>query len=133
MSPTLELWGTIVDRLKADAGVGALIGDRVYDRVPADRTFPYASKGPSDELQSDAECIEAVEITLQIDVWSQTVGFTEASKVAAAIRNALHRYSLTLTTNALVEIEHRQTRFLNDPDPLTSHAAIEFVATVEVN
>ena len=134
MSPTLELWGAIAARLKAYSALTALIGsNNVHDRVPGTATLPYVRRGPADELQIDAECVNAVEVTFQIDAFSQAVGFVEVARIAAAVRDALHRHSLTLTTKGLVEIEHRQTRYFDDPDPLTSHAAIEFVATVEVN
>lgn len=133
MSPTLELQGAIVARLKAYAALTALVGTRVLDPVPVGAAFPYVSIGPSDELQEDAECVEAVVVTMQIDAWSRQPGIAEVSRIADAVRAALHRYALTLSTNALVEIEHRQTRRLRDPDGQTNHAAVEFTATIEVN
>ena len=57
--PDLEFQGAIVTAFKADAGVTALVGQRVYDSFPPDVIFPYISIGPSDELQIDAECISA--------------------------------------------------------------------------
>lgn len=132
-SAALELQGAIVARLKAFAPLAAFVAGRVYDRIPANAPaiFPYVSFGPEDHVQDDAECISGTEITIQIDAWSQAVGRPEVKKVAEAVRSALHNADLPLSDNALVSLEHRQTRLLTDPDGLTSHAALEFVAFIE--
>jgi len=130
-SPSLELQGAVVARLKADAEVTALIGTRVYDRVPDNGTFPYVSFGPEQVLSVDADCITGFEINMQIDAWSRSMGFPEVKRIAEAVRASLHGYDLAIADNALVSFEHRQTRIFRDPDGLTNHAAIEFVAIVE--
>lgn len=130
-SPTLELQGAIVARLKADAAVTALIAGRVYDAVPPNPTFPYVSFGPSDELSDDADCITGFEISMQIDCWSRSVGFPEVRRISDAVRAALVATDLPITANALVYFNHRQTRLFRDPDGLTSHAALSFDAFAE--
>jgi len=132
-SATLELQGAIVARLKAVPAVTALIGQRVYDAVPTPVDFPYVSFGPSDELPDNAECVLADEVTFQLDAWSREPGFPEVRQVASAVRDALHEHEFNLTANAFVSFEHRATRVFRDPDGLTSHAAIEFRALVEIN
>lgn len=130
-SPTLELQGAIVARLKAEAGVTGIVGQRIYDPVPAGAVFPYVSMGPREELSDDAECITGIEATMQIDAWSRSGGFSEVSRAADAVRDAIHGYEFNLTTNALVLFEHRLTRIFRDPDGITSHAAMTFTALVE--
>lgn len=130
-SPELELQGAIVARLKADAGVTALVGQRIYDPVPPGATFPYVSFGPRDSLSDDADCITAFEITMQIDAWSRDPGFKQALQIADAVRNALHDHEFNLTVNAAVLFEHRTSRTFRDPDGLTSHSAITFTGFVE--
>lgn len=130
-SPTLELQSTMVTRLKAYAPLTALIGARVYDSVPSSAAFPYVSFGPEQTIQDDADCSEGFEIFMQIDAWSRSVGFPEVKRVAEAVRGALHEYELPLIDNALISLVHRQTRVFRDPDGLTNHAAVEFVALVE--
>lgn len=137
-SPTHELQVAIVGRLKAAPGVTAFVGQRVYDSVPDEQSrisatgaaWPYISMGPSDELSDDYECIDGYEISFQIDVWSQEVGYPEARKIADAVRGAL-KAELPLTDNAMVSFTHTITRYLRDPNPLTSHAAMTFTALVE--
>ncbi|MBK3745622.1 DUF3168 domain-containing protein [Paraburkholderia aspalathi] len=129
-SPTLELQQALFSRLTTNAALIALIGDRVYDWVPENPTYPYVSFGPMDETSADADCVDAFEISMQLDVWSRSVGYEEARQVADVIRRAL-KADLSLTENALVYLVHRQTRVFRDPDGLTSHAALTFEAVAE--
>lgn len=130
-SPELELQGAIVARLKADAGVTALISTRVYDPVPPNPTFPYSSFGPRDAISDDADCVTGYEINWQIDAWSQQPGSKQAMQIADAIRSSLHGHDFILTDNAAVFFEHRVTRTFRDPDGLTTHAAMTFTGFVE--
>lgn len=132
MSPSLELQDAIVRRLKADSGVIALVGNRVFDVAPASASYPYVAMSAVDDLQADAECVEAVEVTFLIDCWSRSPGTVECAKIVEAVRAALHRYPLGLTTNALVEIYCRQTRRFMDPDNKTAHGVVEMAATIEL-
>lgn len=131
--PALTLQKAIRDKLLASGDVVALVGQRIYDRVPMDAVYPYISIGPAQTFADDAECIEGFEVFQQIDVWSQKPGFPEEKEIAGAVRSAIHRIDLSLDGFELIEIEHRVTRHMRDPDGLTSHAAIELRAMVETN
>lgn len=130
-SPSFELQVAIVTRLKAAAAVTAFVGARVYDSVPENPTFPYITVGEGDETSDDADCVDGFEISLDIDVWSRAQGFPEAKKISDEVRKALKSPELTIPTNALVDFRHRQTRFLRDPDGLTSHAVMTFEGFAE--
>lgn len=130
-SPELELQGEIVKRLKADPAVVALVAQRVYDTVPANATFPYVSYGPADALTVDADCITALDVGVQLDVWSRNPGYPEADRIVDAVRRALHEAAIELPTNALVLFEHRQSIVRRDPDGLTSHGIMSFSAIIE--
>lgn len=131
-SPLLELTGAIVPRLKSYAPLTGIVGARIYDIAPADAAFPYVTLGAAHEIQDDAECIDAVSIMFRIDAWSRSPGFPEVMRIAHAVRGALHRHEFTLSDNAFVEMQHRRTDRLRDPDGLTSHAVIEFGAIIEI-
>lgn len=131
MGVELELQGEAVKRLKAFAPLTALVGARIYDQPSSRAEHPYVSLGPVQAVSDGAECLTAFEVTMQVDAWSKKVGRVEVSKIAAAVRAALHDHDLSLAENALLSIQHRQTRILPDPDNQISHAAIEFVALVE--
>jgi predicted DNA-binding protein len=130
-SVALELQAAIVARLRTYAPLTALVGARVYDEPPSAPTFPYVSLGPDQVISDDAECLTSFEAFLQLDAWSRQQGQVEAKQISEAVQAALHEYDLPLATNALLEIRHRQTRHLPDPDGETTHAVIEFVALVE--
>jgi len=130
-SVELELQGAIVQRLKADPAVTALIAGRVYDAVPSSAVFPYVTIGPVDAVEDDADCITGLDVAQQVDCWSRAVGFPEVKKIADAVRASLHDFDLVLTGNALVFFEHRTTRITRDPDGLTSHGILGFEAAVE--
>ena len=127
----LELQGAVLAQLKADAAVMSLLAGRVHDHVPEETSHPYCSFGPADAVQEDDDCSNAVTVALQIDVWSRKPGSAEAKGIAAAIRRSLHDADLTLTDNALVYIQHRDTSTFTDADGLTTHAAMTFEAVVE--
>lgn len=137
MSPMLELQGAIITRLKTNTLVASICDGRVYDHVPrgpnGDITarFPFVAIGASDEVQDDADCIVALEMFIDIEVWSRSVGFPEARELTHAVRLALHDHDLNLSTNALVFFQHRQTRTFRDPDGITSHAVLGFEAVAE--
>lgn len=131
MDPDLELQGAIVTALKADPVLQALIGQRVYDQPPDNPQFPYVSYGPSDSIEDDADCIQTQDIFVQLDAWSRAVGFPEVKKIADAVRVALNDRDLPIQVNALVCLQHRQTRTLRDSDGITSHAAISLEAFIE--
>jgi hypothetical protein len=131
--PALTLQKAIRDKLLASSDVVALVGQRIYDRIPNDPDYPYISIGPAQTFAEDAECIEGFEVFQQIDIWSQKPGFPEEKEIAGAARVAIHRVDLSLDGFVLVEIEHRVTRHMRDPDGLTSHGAIEFRAMIETD
>lgn len=133
-SPELELQGAIVARLKADVGLMALVNG-VYDQPP-DTAFAtpkesYVTIGEAQFLRDDATCVNGGEVYLTLHAWSRKVGYPIAKQIADAVAESLHLAPLTLATNRLISIMHRQTRVFRDTDGLTSHAVIDFVANVE--
>lgn len=137
MSPTLELQGAIVPRLKAHAALAAIVGGRVYDHVPRSSAgevtgqFPFVALGHWAEAPDDADCIEGAEIFGRVECWSRGVGKPEALRMAEAVRAALHNAEIDLTANALVDLEWVRTDTIRDPDGLTHFAVVEIRALVE--
>lgn len=129
MDPTLDLQGAIYRHLSEGSPV--LLSVPIYDRVPQSAKPPYVSFGPSDALSDDADCITTLETTIQLDCWSTEPGFPEVRRISDEVRRALHNADLSLTYNALVLLQHRQTRYIRSSDGLTSHAAMTFEATIE--
>lgn len=146
MDPSYELALAALNALRADSEMISLIGTKLYDRVPekqvngqtvADVTSPYVSMGPVTVLSDDADCIDGVEVTFQLDAWSWGAGEAYSSvqvrKIAHAMRRVLHETELALDKNALVVLTHTLTRILRDPDGITNHAAVQFTGIVEIH
>lgn len=130
-SAELELQGAIVTRLKADAALSALISSRVYDQPPSPVTYPYVTIGEAQTLRDDATCVSGGRVFLTLHAWSQAVGFPQVKQIADAVVESLHLAPITLPTNHLISLMHRQTQVFRDSDGLTSHAVIDLVANVE--
>jgi hypothetical protein len=130
-SVELELQGALVGRLKADAPLTVLVQGRVYDQPPAPATYPYVTIGEAQTIRDDATCVSGGQVYLTLHAWSIKPGFPEVKQVADAVVESLHLAPITLPTNRLISIMHRQTRTFRDADGLTSHAVIEFVANTE--
>lgn len=134
----LELQGAIVSRLKADSAIVAIVGSRVFDHVPRDpgtgeilAQYPLVAIGATDELTDVVDCIDVIDLSIDVDCWSRAPGFPEVRRLAHAVRMALHEAEITMSQNALVLIQHRQTRTFRDEDGLTSHAVLTFEAALE--
>jgi hypothetical protein len=131
-----ELQVAIVGALRADSNLIALVDSRVYDRVPVadgkiSATFPYISFGPVQDLPEGADCVDASELVIQIDVWSRDPGFREGRMVAKAVKNALDEETLQLTDNALVYFTFSGRRDERAPDGLTTLIVCTFRAGIE--
>ncbi|GGD30745.1 DUF3168 domain-containing protein [Aureimonas glaciei] len=124
---SLALQSAIVALLKGND----IAGDRIYVLPNAASTFPYVSMGPADATEDDAECIDGVEATQQIDVWSRSGSNAEAMLIAGQIRRLIHRQDIPITAATIAEIEVRSVRLFRDPDGKTTHVVIEVRAIIE--
>lgn len=128
-----ELQRLLFATLTGDAAIMA-IANGVYDKIP---TSPFGTKtayisfGPMDATEDDAECITGLSVTVQLDIWSRAVGFLECRNLTDLVRKKLHRASLVLADNALVDINVTLTRVFRDPDGLTSHGVVSVECLVE--
>jgi len=144
MEPTYELQLAALNALRASTALTAIVGTKIYDRVPEkqvngqivpDVASPYISFGPVTVISDDADCIDGIEVTFQLDAWSWGSGLAYGSvqvrQIAGLIRKALNNAELSLADNAFVAIRHELTRILRDSDGVTNHAAIQFTAIIE--
>ena len=97
--PALALQAALVARLKANAGVTALVGARVYDEPPQNVQFPYVRIGTVDlaPLRLSGPCTHE-DLVLSVEAHSRPVaGRVEAARIAHAIRLALDGGGFTVT------------------------------------
>jgi len=96
--PALALQAALVAALKADAGVSALVGARVYDEPPQNVVFPYIRIGSVDLRPLRMSCQTDEDFVFSIEGHSRPVaGRVEASRLAHAVRVALDGATLTVT------------------------------------
>lgn len=132
MSTSVDLQTLIYDRLVADAGVHAVVKDRIYDRVPEKGFFPYITIGTGFLIEDDADCITGVVEITHVQVWSRKQGgFKEAKQGAAAVKQALHLYSVVPDNSALVDLRLLTIAYLDDLDGITKQANLRFQAIME--
>jgi Protein of unknown function (DUF3168) len=128
--PSLELQQTLVVVLKNN--IGSDVGPRIYDEVNPSATFPYVTLGESQVLPDKAECIDGVEVFVQIDVWTRNGnGYVQTKQIAKNIKAVLDDKPPTLPGYIAVIFEHQETRYMKDPDGLTRHAALTFRSLIQ--
>lgn len=132
LRPALATW------LRNDTEVRAAFGAstvQVFAKLPpVNAQSPYIFIAGLFVLDDLAECIDAAEVDVQIDVWSLTVppGFAEAETIAAAVKASLARLedngnspAFTLASFRVVSSQAISTTYLTDPsDGKTVHAVI---------
>lgn len=135
MSASYEVTAAILAALKAAPTVSGPTGGRIYGRPPADASLPYVSLGPTTEQDDSVEGIDALEMSIQLDVWSAGTGEAfsdvEVRKIASAIRKALHDTEMDLPTAGAVLLQHRITRIAREADGITNRAIVTMTAIVE--
>jgi Protein of unknown function (DUF3168) len=125
--PSLELQLAIVARLKGDSGVQGVVGQRIYDEVPINPTFPYISIGDNQVLPDKADCIDGTEIFWQLDGWARDKEDPPTCKqISKAVVAAMDDLPLTITGYDNIVCELNTINYLHDPDGTTRHVAINF-------
>jgi|SRR6185503_11429246 len=129
--PSYPIQVAIVSALKADAGVAAIISNRVYDTVPEKPQFPYVTLGDMQVLPDKADCIDGSELSIQIDGWSRAVGYPEVKRLGSAVVAALDDAEIPINGHVAVVFELQSVNYVRDPDGVTRHAIITFHALTE--
>ena len=131
-SPSVEFQDAVLAALVADAGVGTLAGDRIYDKAPEGAVFPYITFGPSDYVLEDLDCIDLRIESLQLDIWARNEGrLWPARELADAVRKALHLANIGLADHALALVRVEQVRVFLDADGVTAHGVVTLEAEIE--
>lgn len=130
-APDTALQRAMYAALIAAPDMVALVGGRVFDRVPADAGFPRITFGEMQTIDDDGDCVPACEVIATLDVWSRAVGSLEAKDLCWAVRRALDDAPLDLGDHALVSLDCDGSRIFTDPDGLTTHGVVTFRALIE--
>jgi len=97
------LQAAIYQRLVGDAALAALVGDAIYDVVPAgELPATYVSLGPEEVRDASDKTGEGALHYLTISVVTVEAGFAQAKAAAGAVSDALVGMPLTLSRGRLV-------------------------------
>ena len=115
-------------RTRIIAQVPGLTG--VYDRATDSTAFPYATLGASYWTDDSVECIEAREITLQIDLWHSQSNKGVAEDLTDDIATALRGWA-DIDALTMHPLEIDTVRVTDDPDGVSVHGIVIVRAMVE--
>lgn len=131
----------VVTALKADAGVTALIGQRVYDYVPEDDvSYPFVSLGDDTVEDDGTKSFDMAEIHFTVHAWDTGDrnaasggyrGRKRVKQILDAVAAVLHHGSLTLTGHTLVEMHLSYGEIAQEPDGLTFHGVHRYRALTQ--
>lgn len=131
--PALALQAALVAALRADAGVAALVGARVYDEPPQDVVLPYVRLGNLDASALRMDCHTDTDITVSIECHSRPAsGRVEAGRMAYAVRLALDDVSLTLAGHTLDWCYYLTESVTRAPDGRSYIAVVAFEASTGI-
>ncbi|AFA44854.1 DUF3168 domain-containing protein [Rhodobacter capsulatus] len=129
--PALALQAALVARLRADAGVGALVGARVYDEPPDGATLPLVRIGNIDVAPERMDGCTDEAVTFSIEAHSRPIsGRVEASRIAHAIRSALDEADFVVTGHHLDWCQFLTQAVTRGADGKTYVATVAFQAAL---
>ncbi len=129
--PTLALQSAAVAALLADGGVGALVGDRIYDAPPRNATFPYLTFGDMRVVDWSTATEAGAEHRLTLDVWSRERGRRQSYEIVQAVNAVLDDAALALDDHVLVNLRFEAADLRREADGITYHALMRFRAVTE--
>ena len=129
----LALQKALVAKLKADAGVVALVGARIYDQPPQAALRPYVRIGGIEPRPLRTDGKAAASLTFGIEAHSRPVtsGRVEVTKCAEAIVAALDEADLTVAGYEAVQVQWQTQTVSQDSDGESYTAIVAFDALLD--
>ncbi|MGV6872553.1 DUF3168 domain-containing protein [Pseudochelatococcus sp. B33] len=116
--------------LLADTGLSAIVGTRVFDRVPSDAQLPFVYTSGWQMIGDELDCYDVTEYFFDVQVFGRSgIGRLSITPAAGAVRKALHRQQITIEGGEIAWISHRTTFYFDEPDGLTRRAVLNFHVT----
>lgn len=132
MSASSALQKAIYTALQTDAGLTALVGDRVYDVPPASATFPYVNLGDASFYPERQDGFSRRVEAITVHCWTRDQLRRQPCKaICDAIAAALDMSNLALDDPfGLSRLELTLSRVMDDPDGITKHGVLQFEAEI---
>lgn len=130
--PSLAIQMALVAKL---AALPSESGERVYDDVPDEaqrkaetgEAWPYTSLGAGQLVPVDEECFDRSSTYIDVNVWSQDIGFPQVKRIAGVYRAALHEQELVIAGHVLDRMRVENIAYSRDPDGMTRRARLELL------
>ena len=123
---SIETLAAIQARLEGDATLIALVpAARIANFLPQKAAYPHIFYQLDEETMA-IKLDPDVNITLQIDIWSDKSSLKEILQVRDALYNALHDQPLTLSTNDNYGIYYQRLDSDLEPDGATYRGTVTF-------
>jgi hypothetical protein len=127
----LALQAALIATLKADGGISALVGARIYDEPPQNAMRPYICIGGIEPRPLRSDCGRAATVTFGIEAHSRpiTSGRGEATACAEAVVAALDQAPLEVVGFTVVQMHWLTQSVTRDADG-KSYTAIAAFSTI---
>lgn len=133
---------TVVTALKADAGVTALVGQRVYDYVPeGSLTYPFISLGDDQVSDMGTNTHAIAEVNFSVHAWDSGDikdasggyrGRKRVKQILDAVAAVLHHnLTLSITGHTLIELHLDGGEIMQEPEALTFHGVARYRALTQ--
>lgn len=129
--PGFALQKAIVAALRADAGLAALIGARVYDDPPRETPFPYVGIGPASLAEADTDLERGHVHLFHLDIFSRQGGRKEVRQILGAIEAVLHDADLALDGHRLINLRFELADIFREEDGETMRGTVRYRAVTE--
>lgn len=119
-------FGDKIQRAMFAALTAADLGD-VYDRPPADRTYPHFTIGDEQVIDDGDSCGDAWEVFEDVHVWDQPdTGSKVRLKQLMAAAEPVLAVNLEIAGFRVVSAVLETARSFRDPDGITEHGVMTF-------
>lgn len=124
----------VIERLKGDAMVSGIAGQRSYDYVSAKPVFPFTRCVTTIVTPFEATGgVVGSLILVQVDAFTKEHGTAQVTSLNAAVADALHEAALTLDEGYVLDLTWIRTQVFGDPgEQGVNHGVIEFEALASV-
>ena len=121
------------DALASSSEVLGLLGNppQIYDHVPPGTAFPYVTFGAVSVQPYDTKTEIGFEQIVTLNIWSRYRGSKEMKDILQALYDALHRASLSVSSEVFLLSEFHSADMAPLDDGLTYHAAARFSITTQ--
>lgn len=128
--PSAAISEAVFQKLINTAGVTALVGTRIWDKVPASSAYPYIRIGDDQAVGDSNGCFDAWEVYVSIQIFSrhEQIPRLEAKDIANAVGLALGDNASLIAPSGFVvsEVDLVQSRPIIEDDGVTARQVMTF-------